>query len=370
MLLSHATLEDDPELKRFFASQVVRGLYSYRMTRPKSFFDQYKLTTDDFYTFVLKDQSSQIHAMASVLFKKAYVNDQEQTVGYLTDLRVSSSRKATLIWAKEFVPAFEQVRDERQCQFLFSDLELFESKAYNLLLRRRQPDHRLPRYHLFRKFNLVAIYGRFLFADQPLSSIQIGHGLESDIEEICQYLKEKSVRRPLRYNLTPEILKNRIDSWPNFNIENFLLARDRNQKLIGCMAPWDNSSVQQIVVEKYHGKSFQYYSTSRTLALMGMARPLPAPGQAFRPKHITHSACDNPDIFYSLLSYAYDHCRHKELLIYPNYQGEFATRPPRSFMSIKVPYGFYSVLDTHKRLPPYLHPNPFNPAPDFQFAYF
>jgi hypothetical protein len=224
----------------------------------------------------------------------------------------------------------------------------------------------MPRYHLFRKFYLVAIYGKHFFADYPLSTIKIETGKTEDIEPLCQYLQSKSVRRPLRYNTNVEELERRLRVWPNFSIQNFLVARNRQGQIIGCMAPWNNRDVQQVIAHKYKRQSFQVFSTSQTLGLFGLARPLPKPGHAFQFKYITHGAYDNPDIFYSLLNRAYYDCQNKELLVYQNYFGDFPTRPPRSFMHIKIPYGFYSVLDHEAKLPHFLHPNPFIPAPDFQ----
>lgn len=370
MKLYKATLDDDEDIKDFFGKQVIPGIYDYQIHRPNSFFEQYKLTTDDYQTFLLKDNQQKIHAMASILFRKAYVNAQEQTVGYVTDLRVSGSRKATLTWGKVFVPEMLKQREERQCQFVFSELESYENAAYNTLLRRRNRNSRMPRYHLFRKFNLVVIYGKQLSMLPPLSGLKIEHGRTEDAEAICRYLLEKSVRRPLRYNITPEELERRCRTWPNFSMQNFLIARNFENKIIGCMAPWNNRDVQRIVAQRYHGKSFQVYSTSRTLAALKLTRPLPRPGDFFKVKHITHGAYDNPDIFYSLLKRAYHDCQNQELLVYPNYIGDYASRPPKSFIHVKIPYGFYTLLDNHKTLPTYLHPNPFIPAPDFPYSYF
>ncbi len=370
MRIEQAQSKDDEDLKNFFNNQVVSGLYDYKVIRSHSFFDQYKLTSDDFVTYVLRDEERKIHALASMVFKKGYVNDQEQTVGYVTDLRVSRSREATLSWAQEFVPQFQKARDERGCVYVFSDLEQYESQAYNMLLRRRNRNTKLPRYHLFRKFSIIVVYGKKYFADLPLSSIKIDYGRREDIEALSHYLLEKSVRRPLRYNLRPEELERRTRSWPNFSIQNFLVARNVNGDIIGCMAPWNNRDIQKIQVHRYHGKSFQVYSTSRTLSLVNMTRSLPREGESFSVKHITHGAYDNPDIFYSLLDRAYTDCQQKELLVYPNYFGDYATRPPSAFIHVKIPCGFYSVLDNEMKLPSHLHPNPFTPAPDFQYCYF
>lgn len=370
MQFTLASDKDDEALKSFFSEQVLEGVYDYRLVRPHSFFDQYRLTTDDHQTYMLKDSDGTIQAMASTLFKKAYINDQEQTIGYVTDLRVAHSRSATLGWAKEFIPRMEAEREQRQCQFVFSDLEQFENIAYNTLLRRRNRSTRMPRYHLFRKFFVVAVYGKNLFADEPIETIKIERGKTEDAEAIARYLQGKSVRRPLRYKFDAEDLERRCREWPNFSIQNFHIARNFQGNIVGCLAPWNNRDVQRVVAHRYHNKSFQVYSTSRTLAPLGITRPFPKQGEEFKVKHITHLACDNPDIFYALLNRAYLECKNQEILIYPNYIGDYARRPPQAFVHIKIPYGLYSVLDNEDKLPTYLHPNPFYPAPDFQLSYF
>lgn len=370
MKLFKATEHDDEDLKAFFNEQVLKGHFNYRLERPNSFFDQYRISTDDYVTYVLRDNESKIKAMASVLFKKGFINDQEQSVGYVTDLRVAQSRSATLTWMKEIVPALDRERQERQCQFVFSDLEQYESKAYNLLLRRRNRGPLLPRYHLFRKFYMVIVYGKAFFADPALSTVNIDYGRTEDIEAISRYLSEKSVRRPLRFRLTPEKLEERCRRWPNFSMQNFLIARNAQGKIVGCMAPWNNRDVQRIVPTRYHHKSFQVFTTSQTLSWFRLVRPFPTPGSPLKLKHITHGAYDNPDIFYTLLNRAYNDCKNRELLVYQNFIGDYATRPPLSFISVKIPFGLYTVLDNDSKVPDFLHPNPFQPAPDFKITHF
>ena len=99
-------------------------------------------------------------------------------------------------------------------------------------------------------------------------------------------------------------------------------------------------------------------------------RPLPKEGSPFNMKFITHYAFDNPDIFYSLIDRAYSDCQNKELIAYPNYIGDYNTRPPRAFFSVKIPHGFYTLLDSSEKLPEFLHPNPFTPPPDFPYVHF
>ena len=161
--LTQAAETDNEEIKNFYNPQVIQGIFNYRIERPDSFFDQYRLYSDNFKTYLLRDDDGSIQAMASVVFRKGYINHQEQTIGYVTDLRVGNSRKAVIQWAQKFMPVLRKEMVKNECKYIFSILELFESQAFNALLRRRNRSNHLPRYHLFRRFNLIAIMGlRFL----------------------------------------------------------------------------------------------------------------------------------------------------------------------------------------------------------------
>lgn len=368
MNLIKASENDSEEIKSFFNQNILKGVIDHRIQRTDSFFLQYRLITNDYSTYLLKNSNNEIEAMASILFRKGYVNHQEQSVGYVTDLCIKP--ETTTNWAKKFVPVLHRELKERDCQHVFSELEQYDNVITDSLLRRRDRNNNLTRYHLFRKFFLVVLFGRKFWRDEPLRSIKIDFGRTEDIESICNYLKEKSVRKPLSFNLTPEELERRFRVWPNFSIQNFLVARNYSGNIIGCMAPWNNKHVQQYVVHKYHGKSFQIYSSVKSLSTLGLLRPLPKEGSAFNMKFVTHYAYDNPDIFYSLLDHAFTNCSSNELLAYPNYIGDYETRPPRSFFSVKVPHGFYTLLDSSQKLPHYLQPNPFIPPPDFNYAHF
>ncbi|MCB0379531.1 MAG: hypothetical protein KDD33_13650, partial [Bdellovibrionales bacterium] len=217
MKLIKAGPTQDQVLKDFFNKQVMSGHIDYRLERPNSFFSQYQALTPDYSTYVLQNDQQEIGAMASVLFRKGYVNHQEQMVGYVTDLRVQASRGATLNWEQAFMPVLEKEMEERNCRYLFSTLEQYESQAYNTLLRRRKRPGGLPRYHLFRRFFQVAILGKRFFADEPLSTIEISRANLSDIEAIAEYLREKSVGKPLYFDLPPEEIERRCHQWPEFS---------------------------------------------------------------------------------------------------------------------------------------------------------
>ena len=109
-----ATEADNEKLKNYFSEMVLPGPINLRMLRPFDFFAQYKIQSDDFVTFnLVNEDNGEVGALATLIFRQAYIEGKETTVAYATDLRVSSSRKAVLQWAQYFLPAFmEELKKE------------------------------------------------------------------------------------------------------------------------------------------------------------------------------------------------------------------------------------------------------------------
>ena len=116
------------------------------------------------------------------------------------------------------------------------------------------------------------------------------------------------------------------------------------------------------------GEAFEPYNTYKSLSTLRLTHRLPKEGEDFNLKFITHGAYDNPDVFYALLTRAFKESQKNEILMYSNYIGDYTRRVPKAFMSLKIPYGFYTLLPGAEQLPHYLQPNPFIPPPDFNFA--
>lgn len=357
-------------LQTFFSEQVLSGHVNYSLYRPNSFFDQYRLLSDDYNTAMLMDDENKVLGAASITFSRAYVNRQEQTVGYLSDLRIAPQRIAIQKWAKYFIPYLYEKLEIKNCNYVFSAIEQFENQAYNALLRPQKLKRNLPHYYLFRQLYLVFYLGRWPWARSTIPSIRVSHAWDTDIEEICDYLLKKKIGSRLYFNINPKLLSERFKTWPNFSIHNFLIARDAKNNIIGCMAPWNNQDVQQFVIKKYNGQGQLLRQTLKIGSPFRFVHNLPKPEQQLNLKVITHSAVDNAEVFYSLLAFAYSETTYGEILAHTNYIGDYLTRPPDGFIATKIPYGFYSVFRPEQDLPSFLHPNPFTPPPDFNFVNF
>lgn len=358
-----------PLLQKFFLDQTVHGHIDYSVFRPNSFFDHYRLLSDDHTTVMLMDNEKNVLGAAAVTFMRGYVNRQEQTIGFLSDLRISSQRLAVQQWSQQFIPHLYKKMEEKNCRYLFTAIEQYENQAYNALLRPRKLRRNLPHYYLYRKVNLFFFLGRWPWSPTPMPTIRVMHAWDNDIEELCDYMMRKKIGSRIYFNTSPEVLKRKFEKWPGFSIHNFLIARNYKNEIIGCMAPWNNSQVQQLKVKQYQPEARLLYESMNFMSLFRISQFLPEENSHFNLKFITHCAVDNPEVFFSLLCQAYNETVRGELLVHTNYFGDYLTRPPLSFMSTKVPYGFYSVFPPEEDLPAFLKPNPFSPPPDFNFVH-
>lgn len=205
------------------------------------------------------------------------------------------------------------------------------------------------------------------FTDLPfLKSIKITAMTDNDIEPLASYLKSKAIHKPLSFQYTPDLIVNRLKSWPGFHKENFLIARDIRGRIVGCVAPWKASNISSINVLNYSGFGETLYSFSRFFSLFKFIKRLPPVGGTIPVKFLTHFYADNPDIFASLLAEVFRITGRDEILTYTHFRKTPLTMPPRNFFFSRIPFSIYTVLPADRTLPEFLHVHKVSPPPELE----
>jgi hypothetical protein len=367
--LIKATEKDGPLLSQFYFETEVPGPIHYKVKRVGSFFDHYRQQSEKFSTYFLKNPDGQIEASASFIFRPAVVDGKLQNIGYATDLRVSPTRRAVLTWSQHFLPVLEAERAAHDCQFVFTTVPESQKSAYNAFVRPRGLRREMPRYFLFRKFKIVSLHGLWPFHAKPLHGINVQHVKPTDWDALSQYIYSHAQRRPLHYFPTPESILENLKQWSTLNKNHFLLAKDRKDKIIGCLAPWNPKPVQELIVQNYDNPTKNLQDILRIFSMFRFSHALPKENSPLSLQFLTHNQADNPDIFYSLLYHAYMNSKKEDVLLYPHYQGELHTVPPRSFISGEMDQGFYCVLSPTDPIPDFLKPSSNYSAPMFEPAF-
>lgn len=371
MRLVHAKeTQDDQRLKEFFEQMTLPGPIDFTIRRPQSFFDHYRLLSDDFETVFLEDDDGSIAGLASLIFKEGFVLGKKTTWAYATDLRVAPTRKAIGQWAQFFLPLLDQVLETRGCRYIFSTVAHHDSPATNALIRPTSHTRRkLPRYLLANRFRVVNIHGRVPFSDRPLKTIRLFPLAASDIEEACAFLRKQAESRPLARIHTPETFFAELARWPGLSLSDFRVARDSKEKIRGIAALYDPSHTQIFIPSAYRGFTQTAHQLLNVAQYTGLVRPSPKIGAVLSVRFLSHLACDSEEVFFNLADEAFSRLKPKELLSYLHFRGNWRTLPPQSFIATSLPFGFYQVLPSNTEPAPWPSPGLESLPPEFEGAW-
>ncbi len=367
--VEEASEADSDALKAFTIKQPFLTNYTIDLAinRRGSFFEKYRLQSDDFVTFKMINDAGEIEGIASMVFRKTFLNGEQTLVGYANDLRISNSRQAIVQWPEKLLPALTEAAQKRNCEYVFSVFNTNQMNAMNALIRPRSQRRNIPRYYLYRKFKYITLHGKIPFSDLPfLSSLKMDRLTENDIEPLAHFLRSKTLHRPLSFAYTADLIQHRLKNWPGFHKENFILAKDARGNIVGSAAPWKASQVFNVNVLNYSGFGETIYAFSRWLSLFKFVKKMPRIGETLPLKFITHLHADNPDIFGALLAESFRITSREELLTYIHFNGMPLTLPPKSFLISQIPFAMYTVLPPEKPLPEFLHLHKATPPPELE----
>lgn len=367
MKLIKAQASDSDLLCDFLRSTKLPGLIDISIDRDSDFFQHYNLFSKDHVTFTLVDKNNTPKAMATLLFKEAIVEGRKQLIGYATDLRVSSSREAILQWAEQMLPAMIAERDRRRCDYIFSSVAKSYTQIYNAFIRPKSNKRSLPRYYLYRRFKVINIHGILPFAKKPIDTIKIAPAQVQDLASINDYIQNKLKQRP--FHFTVPSIEDVLNSWPDMNIENFIIAKDYEHNIVGVTNVWDPSGVQKMIPSNFSKRAITLEETLKFLRLFGWAKPIATKDNHLNLKQMNFNYVDNPDIFQALLYHCYKHESEKKYISYLHFKGELETLPMRSMIASSVPFGLYCIVAPGDHVASFLKPSFDSPPLNYEIAY-
>lgn len=369
MKLVRATRDDGEMLRQFFESTRLPGQIELQLQRPNGFYKQYELQSQDFATYMLLDRKDEVCASATIVFRKGWVDGEEQYIGYATDLRVSPTRSAILHWSQHFLPALEQEREVHSCKYVFSVVGRGQRQAFNAFIRPRSPKRQMPRYYSFRSFKAVMLHGLYPFAARPLKSIETRLAREMDREALTEYIYRKKRYSPYVFANSPEMVSDQIDFWPDLQLEDFWIAFDSQNNIVGCCAPWSGKNVQQWVPTDFSRKGKTMQETLQLASYLRLAHRFGQIGEPLDFFFLTHLFADNPDILYSLLWHSFKRTKINQFLVYTHFEGDIASSPPKQFVHSAASANLYCILSPNEPPHELLRPTFEASQPDFELAF-
>ena len=369
MQLVKATEKDNEKLLHYFTQSHFPGAVTVRMRRMFNFFNQYRIQSPDFVTYMLLNDKDEIEALASLIFREAWIEGKQETIGYATDLRVSSSRKAVLTWSQHFLPVIEEARAERGCRYIFTSVAASQRQAYNAFIRPRSIRRLMPRYYLYRRFEIVSLHGLWPMHERPLASVSIKNATEKDFDELSEFIVSQSQSRPLHYFESKNQFRDSLERWRDLYIENFLIAKDVKGNILGTVAPWSPQQIQKMYAVKYDDSARNLKEILQLFSWLGVSHPLPRTNGELKVRHLTHLYARNPDVFYALLYRAFKESKKDETLVYSHFDSDLLSMPPKGFISATQKFGLYAILSPSDPQPEFLKPSFMALPPEFESTF-
>ncbi|MFZ4404261.1 MAG: hypothetical protein ACOYOK_09190 [Pseudobdellovibrionaceae bacterium] len=362
MNLQVATFENSRSLSEFFQSFVIQGPVGLKIQRSADFFAPYQNLSDRYVTYMITDQSK-IMGVATFILQDALVEGSLQTIAMGCDLRIAPSRRAVLEWSKHFLPVMHEVQKTFKVQHFFSLLGNNEVQALNAFVRPRHNRRILPQYFPFRRAECITLHGQLPWAKVPLPHLRIKPVGTHNAEAVVEYIVQKSKQRELSLTSSPDLFWDKIQRWRGLNIEDFVVAFDRQDKVVGCLAPWSSAGLQSYIPLGYNLRAHNFRQFLKFGQILGWTRALTKPAHRLgmeAPLHFRHLDfvfAENADIFETLLWSAFEQSHPNEFLLYYKSKGDFIYQRPVNWISAKQNFDLYYLKTPENPLPGFLHPS-------------
>jgi hypothetical protein len=335
--------------------------------RKNDFFGPYMVQADQCVTYVLEEQGT-LFGMVTFVISDMYLDGKVRPVIFARDLRIAPHRDAIRGWTQHFIPIMDELFHHFGCKHLFAIINSADVRALNAFIRPRPSRRDLPTYHLYRRFNLISLHGRFPWTSPPLPHLKIVRADESMLDALSYYVSQKSKQRDLSTVWDQTSFLNKIDRFGSLSLGHFLVAKDLDDNIVGCVAPWSSYQIQEYFPIDYGLQAHNFRQFLKFGKILGWTRPIAKPihrldsPASFSFLYLNFLFADHHDILEALMWRAYDDAQPFEFLMYTQTRSELMYRRPPQWISAKWPFGLYYVQKPGTSLPTFIHPRNERPA--------
>lgn len=292
---------DDAQLRRRMAADWMDGSIALSFRREPSYFAGCRVQGESVQVVKCTDsQSGEIVGMGSRALRRLYVNGVPQQMGYLADLRGQPAVRNGTLLARGY-KFLRQLHDAAPVPLYYSVILDGNQAAMRALVGGRAG---LPQYRDFGLVRTPAIHLDLPRRALELPGITIERTAHARRDELTAFLSRWQSQKQLAPCWTaadfgsPRLL--------GLDPSDFYLAI-RRERIVGCVAAWDQRAFRQTHVERYSGMLARMRPFYNALATVTPLKRLPAPGSSVPYFYLSLIAIEenDPAIFRVLLRTVY-----------------------------------------------------------------
>lgn len=293
--------DDEAALRQRMADDRMEGRISLSFRREPDYFLGCAVQGERSQVIKCTDiESGQIVGLGARHFVKLFVNGKETWVGYLSDLRADPAIRRRTLLARGYA-YFRSLHESEPLPLYFSVILDGNDEAVSALTSARAG---LPVYKDFGRILTPAIYLDRHRAEQPCEGVVMRRGSTALMPQVFAFLEKQNARR----QFAPSYRLRDLGS-PRLQglvAEDFYIAFE-NQRVVGCVAAWDQSEFRQTHIERYSTALRCLRPVYNLAARFSALHPLPEAGEKLRYLYLAMIASEDNrrDIFATLLRTAY-----------------------------------------------------------------
>ena len=315
--IRRAYAADNSRILDFQAQHAMQGALPLRFDRAPDYFALHRCHAIDHRTWLAENERGDMRGVASLVVRHGYLSGLVRPVAYLGDLRLVPDRQLSRAWMEEVRARLTDLEQEAGVQHAYCCMIRDNRLASQSLLGARRGG-RLPLTH-WRGYSNVSIYGQrgWRSAARTSDSLRIVQAQSHHADALRAFLDTQSADQPFGCVFSEDEFARRLQTWPDFGIESFLLALDARGNLLGCLAPWDAAQIKRIVLERLPRPIGALRLAFNAMAPVFGRPRIAAPGQALRDIYLTHLQVRqrDPHVFAALLDAAWARVRHEYALM-------------------------------------------------------
>jgi hypothetical protein len=300
---------DDEELRRIVRESPFPGAISLSLEREPNYFLASAIEGMFHQTLVLCElKTGEVIGMGDRSVRPRWLNGCVQDIGYFSGLRGREKYRQGLAAARFLGEGFEGMRElHKDYRASFYLLSIVADND----IARRILNSKLSYYPHLHPYTRM-----FAYTIQPArvkkeSRIKITRGSLDLIPAIVDCLARSGMRTQFAPHWTRDTLLSPLT--PALIIEDFFLAVS-GDRVVGCLALWDQQSFKQSVIRGYSGTIARYRKIINLLSPLGGWPILPEVGTRLNHCYACFLAVDNddPEIFSALLRALYNEAARRK----------------------------------------------------------
>lgn len=342
-LAANTAAENEELLSFYHQTELAAKESAVIYKRGNDFFKFLSERSDKFFVFTLRDDQKKLQGVAVVSYRPGYIHNELQTVGYLGDLRVALNRKLIREWRKFYGTFLEQSPLMEETEFCrYYQTALMSTNAYS---KNNLADSKIPNliYKELAGYQMINIIGKF---GTFTSDYKITNANPSDKTEMIALLEEDHSQRLFGHDWRNEF-ERRLKLWNQFKLEDTIVVRNKDNKLIAVTSVWNPIQSKQIIVPKI---PFVFQAIGKFANIIpGLTlKPIPVAGKPIDILYINQisfsadiSTPEQSKILRGIIELVFK--RDFNMLAYCDFDRDHLTKNLRGLITQKNKIGFYSV---------------------------